>query len=326
MGGAQPTVMIWSESVDGLAELVTASRGLGSGRLRVVAAVVGAEARTTADLIARCGTDEVYTITAVDGATDSATVAAALQCVAATTGPDVVLVGASHLGADVAPRLAQHFGVPCASNCMSVALCEDGAIELERRVYGGRFIARQVLRARPAIATVQLKRYERAEVGVAEEAAVKEFEADLPPIRIQRTKIVPRSRSEVDITKAEVIIGAGRGIKRVEDLDLLNELARLLGGVVAGSRPLTGDLDWLPVDRRIGLSGQTVKPNLYVACGISGQIEHIVGMKGARTVVAINNDANAPIHEEADYSIVADLYEVLPELTRRLGGSASGQS
>src|SRR5262249_28109043 len=91
---------------------------------------------------------------------------------------------------------------------------------------------------------------------------------------------------------------------------------KALGGVLAGSRPLTGDVDWMPIDRRIGLSGQTVRPNLYVACGISGQIEHIVGMKSARTVVAINTDPKAPIHGEADYSVVADLYDIVPALQR----------
>jgi electron transfer flavoprotein alpha subunit len=94
--------------------------------------------------------------------------------------------------------------------------------------------------------------------------------------------------------------------------------------VLAGSRPLTGDLDWLPVDRRIGLSGQTVKPNLYIACGISGQIEHLVGIKGARTVVAINNDPKAPIHAEADYSIVGDLYDIVPALIQQCERVAAG--
>jgi electron transfer flavoprotein alpha subunit len=104
---------------------------------------------------------------------------------------------------------------------------------------------------------------------------------------------------------------------------MLEKLAQLLGGVLAGSRPLTGDMDWMSVDRRIGLSGQTVKPNLYLACGISGQIEHIVGMKGARTVVAINNDPKAPIHGESDYSIIGDLYEIVPALIRACEGKIS---
>jgi electron transfer flavoprotein alpha subunit len=129
---------------------------------------------------------------------------------------------------------------------------------------------------------------------------------------VRTQTISPRVRSAVDVTKANVIVAAGRGVKKKEDLALLEKLATALGAVLAGSRPLTGDVDWLPIDRRIGLSGQTVKPNLYIACGISGQIEHIVGMKGARTVVAINNDPKAPIHAEADYSIVSDLYDVIP--------------
>jgi electron transfer flavoprotein alpha subunit len=128
----------------------------------------------------------------------------------------------------------------------------------------------------------------------------------------------------VDDTTAEIMVAAGRGVWRVVDLALLEQLAQALGGVLAGSRPLTGDLDWLPVDRRIGLSGQTVKPNLYIACGISGQIEHLVGIKGARTVVAINNDPKAPIHAEADYSIVGDLYDIVPALIQQCERVAAG--
>jgi electron transfer flavoprotein alpha subunit len=126
------------------------------------------------------------------------------------------------------------------------------------------------------------------------------------------------------VTKAEVIVAAGRGVRQAEDLAQLERLAKALGGVLAGSRPLTGDLDWLPVDRRIGLSGQTVKPNLYIACGISGQIEHIVGIKDARTVVAINSDPKAPIHAEADYIVIGDLYEIVPALAEQCERAAAG--
>ena len=164
------------------------------------------------------------------------------------------------------------------------------------------------------IATVPPNRFPKAAPREGAEGALREIAVDLPTPRLRVRAAAARARSDVDVTKAEVIVAAGRGVKRVEDLALLNRLADALGGVLAGSRPLTGDVDWLPIDRRIGLSGQTVKPHLYIACGVSGQIEHVVGMKGARTVVAINTDPKAPIHADADYSIIGDLYEVVPAL------------
>ena len=176
-------------------------------------------------------------------------------------------------------------------------------------------MSRQLLKTAPRIATVPPKRFPRADRVSKPLGSTRTLSVELPAPRIKTVSVNPRSRSQVDISKAEVIVSAGRGVKKMEDLEQLQQLAELLGGVLAGSRPLTGDVDWLPADRRIGLSGQTVKPNLYIACGISGQIEHIVGMKGARTVVAINNDAKAPIHAEADYSVIGDLYEIVPALT-----------
>ena len=145
----------------------------------------------------------------------------------------------------------------------------------------------------------------------------------MPPQRMRVLSVVERERSSCDITKSEVIVAAGRGVKNREDLALIESLARELGGALAGSRPLTDDLKWLPMDCKVGLSGQTVRPRLYVACGISGQIEHMVGARPARTIVAINTDAAAPIHAEADYSVVGDLYELLPALIRFLSAERS---
>ena len=229
--------------------------------------------------------------------------------------PTLILLGATSAGSELAARVAQEIGVPCASDCMSLRIDADGGLEVERRVYGGRFVARQVISGTPKFATVQPKRFAMAEqIANDSSCEVTEITVEFGTPRVHLVSVSERARSQVDITKADVIIAAGRGIKRIEDLEMIERLANLLEGVVAGSRPLTGDVDWLPVDRRIGLSGQTVKPNLYIACGISGQIEHIVGIKDSRTVVAINNDPKAPIHMESDYSVTGDLYEIVPAL------------
>ena len=313
---ANDGVLVFSEVPDVLAEMI----GLGSelraatGR-RLVALAIGPDAKALGrDCLAR-GVDEALALEIGDDKAGAAeALAEALREAVQLSGADTILVGASRLGAEVAARLAHRLHAPCASDCIAVAFDPQGDLAIERRVYGGRFVARQVLAGHPMIATVPPNRLPRAAPREGAEGALREIAVDLPTPRLRVRAAAARARSDVDLTKAEVIVAAGRGVKRVEDLALLNRLADALGGVLAGSRPLTGDVDWLPVDRRIGLSGRTVKPHLYIACGVSGQIEHVVGMKGARTVVAINTNSKAPIHADADYSIIGDLYEVIPAL------------
>ena len=151
-------------------------------------------------------------------------------------------------------------------------------------------------------------------------APVRPVEATLDPSRIRQRPEAPfqEARQAVDLSQAERIVAVGRGIKAQEHLALASRLASALGAEMAASRPIC-DAGWLPMERQIGSSGQTVAPKLYVAVGISGAIQHVVGMKGARTIVAINKDPEAPIFEVADYGIVGDLFEVLPAITAALG-------
>lgn len=306
------SVLVFSEDPEILAQLLTAARQA-AGTGPVVALVVGGDPRAVADDLAARGADRILAVrTAADAQADAEALCAALHEAVRVAGPATILAGSTRAGAEVAARLAQSLGAPCASDCMHLEP-DGGALIVERRVYGGRFVARQAIEGTPRIVTVPPKRFAPAAPG-GTRGTVEELAVALPDPRVRRIRSADRARGDVDITKAEVIVAAGRGVRRREDLALIESLARVLGGVTAASRPLTGDVDWLPVDRRVGLSGQTVRPNLYIACGISGQIEHIVGMKAARTVVAINSDAKAPIHAEADYSIVGDLYEVVPAL------------
>lgn len=313
---ASMRILVYSDSADALGELLGVRSMLDAPeRTHLSVAAIGPAASAIAeDCLAR-GADEVLVLQlAADPLPAPEGIAIALGEAARTIDPDIILLGATRTGSDVMAQLAQALQVPAASECMALHLDADGSLAIERRIYGGRFVARQRLEGRPLIASVPPNRFPKAERMDHSHGTIRPLQVTLPRERVRTRSIAPRSRSAVDVTKAEVIVAAGRGIKKAEDLVLLDKLASALGGVLAGSRPLTGDLDWLPPDRRIGLSGQTVKPNLYIACGISGQIEHIVGMKGARTVVAINNDPKAPIHAEADYSLIGDLYEIVPAL------------
>src|SRR2546425_679218 len=162
----------------------------------------------------------------------------------------------------------------------------------------------------------------RADLVVARaagKAPVRAVSVELKPeqIRTKPLELFREAKQAVDLTQAPIIVAIGRGIKAPENIPIAEKLAKLLGGELAASRPIC-DEGWLPMERQIGSSGQTVAPKLYLALGISGAIQHVVGMKGARTIVAINKDANAPIFEVADYGIVGDIFEIMPALTEAL--------
>ena len=153
----------------------------------------------------------------------------------------------------------------------------------------------------------------------ASTAPVTPVSVELTPgqIRTKPLEIFREAKQAVDLTQAPILVSVGRGIKAPENIPMAEKLARLLGGELAASRPIC-DEGWLPMDRQIGSSGQTVAPKLYLALGISGAIQHVVGMKGSRTIVAVNKDQNAPIFEVADYGIVGDLFEIVPALIEEL--------
>jgi electron transfer flavoprotein alpha subunit len=307
-------ILLFSENPELVGELLTVGLELAALSHRsVTLAAIGGNAQALAeDGLARGANGVLLVHMLHNGAiTNDESIATGLCEAIRATAPAAVLISATRMGAETAARAAQMLQVPCVSNCIALELDKDCYLRVERRVHGGRFVSRQLLRTGPRIVTVPPKRFPQARKVTETNGSVSEITVEVPPPRLQTVSVDQRSRSRVDITKA-----AGRGVKKMEDLQLLAQLGKLLGGVLTGSRPLTGDADWMPVDRRIGLSGQTVKPNLYIAIGVSGQIEHIVGMKGARTVVAINNDAKAPIHGEADYSVIGDLYEVVPALIK----------
>jgi electron transfer flavoprotein alpha subunit len=308
----QDVVCIFSERQEIALELLAAGRELTDGELIAITSDADDDA-SVKELIAR-GATRVFLIEPVDGAQTGDLHVEALAQVVDRTAAAAVLIGATTHGTEVASRLAQRLTVGCASECTALAR-RDGELHIER-TFMGRFISREVIETRPAIATVQPRRFTPPQADASRNGEPQRLRVEVAPSRTPVVATRHREQSSVAIDKAEVVVAIGRGLKDKDDLRMIEELARALGGVVGASRPLTDDLEWLSPDVKVGLSGVTVKPKLYIACGISGQIEHNVGMRESGVVVAINSDPAAPIMQQADYCITGDLHEIVPALIK----------
>jgi len=239
---------------------------------------------------------------------------AAIEALIRKINPALVLFPHTYQVRDFAPRLATRFSQVLVSDVISVRM-EAGSPVFVRLLFQGKLNGDvRVSGPSPHFASLQAGAW-RADQLESGSSAVETFTPSLDASRIRQKPEAPfrESARAVDLTAAEIIVSVGRGIKEKENISVVAELANALGAELAASRPIC-DAGWLPMERQVGSSGQTVAPKVYLAVGISGAIQHLVGMKGAKTIVAINKDANAPIFEVADYGIVGDLFEVVPAL------------
>lgn len=234
--------------------------------------------------------------------------------------PARVLLAHTYQTRDFAPTLAARLDRSLITDCVGTKRIDD-ALAFVRPMFQGKFVADVVPEgAAPHFASFQIGAYRADAVARGEAPAPvrpASLSLDASAIRQKPEPPFKEAKQAVDLGQAERIVAVGRGIKSEEHLALAQELAKALGAELAASRPIC-DAGWLPMDRQVGSSGQTVAPKLYLALGISGAIQHLVGMKGSRTIVAINKDADAPIFEVADYGIVGDLFVILPELEKAL--------
>jgi electron transfer flavoprotein alpha subunit len=234
--------------------------------------------------------------------------------------PRLVLMPHTYQVRDFAPKLAAMLARTLISD--SVGFRKDGSkLLFTRQMFQGKFAADVSFACDPPhFVTFQSGAFrgDKAEAGVSA-APVETVKAQINDAAIRNKPEDPfkEAKQAVDLTQAEIIVSVGRGIKEQKNIELAKALAEALGGEIAASRPIC-DSGWLPMDRQIGSSGQTVAPKLYLAVGISGAIQHIVGMKGARTIIAINKDAEAPIFEIADYGVVGNLFDIVPALTEEV--------
>jgi electron transfer flavoprotein alpha subunit len=243
--------------------------------------------------------------------------ASAMEQVVRAADPQYVLMSHTYLVRDFAPKVAARFGKGLIGDCIRMNV-DAGAVTFTRRIFLGKLDADVVSDgAAPLFATFQSGAFRPDQARKGSTAPIEEMPVDVGEVRMKPEAPFQEMKQAVDLSKADVIVAVGRGIKSKENIALAEKLAEVLGGDLAASRPIC-DAEWLPIDRQIGSSGQTVAPKLYIALGISGAIQHLVGMKNSQTIVAINKDPEAPIFDIADYGIVGDLFEALPVLTEEI--------
>jgi electron transfer flavoprotein alpha subunit len=232
--------------------------------------------------------------------------------------PDIILVASTARGKEMAARVATRLNTGLCSDCIALNLHgETKTVEMERLVFGGAAVQKVTCPVRPAMATIPPKTFEPAVKQEGRQGDIRELPAPAPsPVKILERK--PRETEAKDISESRIVVCVGRGIEKEEDLALARELADTLGGEIGCTRPISEENHWLPEELCIGISGISVKPELYIGLGISGQVQHVTGIRDAKVICAVNTDENAPIFAAADYGIVGNLYDVVPKLIEDL--------
>ena len=282
--------------------------GKSLGALFVGASLAGAEAA------ASYGADQILKVE--DGklaAYSSDLYAQALADAVKVKGATVLLLGATALGKDVAPRAAARLGAGYAADVIALSI-DGGKLQAVRPVYAGKAFATVSFDSAVQVASTRPNVFAAADAAGA--GAVENLPAPAGDFKAIVKEILAKGGGKVDLTEANIIVSGGRGMKDGSNFKILEELAEALGGVVGASRAAV-DSGWgLPHSMQVGQTGKVVSPTLYIACGISGAIQHLAGMSGSKFIVAINKDAEAPIFKVADYGIIGDLFDVVPELTK----------
>ncbi len=289
---------------------------------RLCAVLIGNGLDGMAETLASYGADLVYVIdteTLETYSTDG--YRSAVSTLITRFKPNMMLFGATHVGRDLAPSVAAHLGLGLTADCTGLSITDDGLLLQTRPAFGGNLMADIVTpNTRPQMATVRPNVMTRPEPEDGRECEVVrvEFRIDAKNIRTEvLEEITGAVEGEKPVEEADIIISGGRGLGDPDGFDVLRKLARVLRGTIGCSRPVV-ELGWMPKSRQVGQSGKTVSPTLYVACGISGAIQHKVGIRNSDIIIAINKDAQAPIFEVASLGVVGDLYKIIPMLTEAI--------
>jgi electron transfer flavoprotein alpha subunit len=300
-------------------EAVQAARQLSSksgGRVKAV--YCGVQSAEGVKAVARSGVDQVLLVVdpELETYTSSRYLAALVGCLGDSP-PSAILLPATNHGKELAPALASSLGSGLATDCIGLDYSESSGIVVERPVYGGKASSSlEFSGSEPVIITLRPNAFRFDPVADSPEAPIIEHSPQWTErSRLLHLKEIIKGRGALDITEAKIVVSGGLGMQGPENFHLLEELAEVLGAAVGASRPVV-DNGWRDYSDQVGQTGRTVGPDLYIACGISGAVQHLAGMSSSKYIVAINKDPHAPIFDVADYGIVGDVLQVLPILIR----------
>jgi len=303
-------------------EVLGACRRIGDAvGAKVALVLAGKDAEPAGREAAARGADILYLIEHEElAAYRTEPFAKAIADLAAEKKPNAILLPATSQGKDLAPRLAARLGTGLASDCIEADTDSAGVLTFTRPIYAGKVLEKiSIPEARPQMATLRPKIFAPGEADPGRQPEVVKVAADLSPDVLGKTvkETIKASTGRVELTEADFIVSGGRGMKEPDQFKILEELADTLGVAVGASRAAV-DAGWRDHQDQVGQTGKTVTPTLYIACGISGAIQHLAGMSSAKCIVAVNKDPEAPIFKVADYGIVGDLFEVVPALKNAL--------
>ena len=286
------------------------------GQVDVVA--LGPGAAGCADTVAAYGASRLFVVEAEHAELYAPELYAACVAEAAKqSDAAALLVPGTAMGRDVAPRTTARLRTACATDLVEIEISDSGALSGKRPVYSGQaFACVAIPEARPGVASLRPNVFPAEKVDSPASVEVVSLDAPLAAadLGVRTVRVEKPDQQELDVAEAPVIVAGGRGLKEAGNFSLLRELAEVLGGAVGASRAVV-DSDWIAHAHQVGQTGKVVSPNLYIACGISGAVQHLAGMSSSKVIVAINKDPEAPIFKVADYGIVGDLFEILPALT-----------
>lgn len=306
-------ILVFSEQDTVAFELLSKARESGASS----AAVLGENVASKANDYYAYGAQKVYVgEDARLGDFQADVYADALARIVDASGAALVLIGSTKRGKELAGRLAQKLGCGAVTDAIGLAR-QDGKIAVQRYALGGNTVATDVITTERQVIAVMPKTFEASKQPASGETVRVELKLREPRVQIVERKA--KAAATADIESAETLVVVGKGLARQEDLALIEALAKALKGEVGCTRALAADLHWLGEERMVGISGKKCKPRLMVSLGVSGQIQHTVGILGSKLIVAINKDKAAPIFKIADYGIVGDLYQVAPKLTEKIG-------
>ncbi|MCM3129074.1 MULTISPECIES: electron transfer flavoprotein subunit alpha/FixB family protein [unclassified Paenibacillus] len=313
------TLLVYAENRDGklrqvALETLGAAQQIAGAQDRIQVVVAGSDITSAVSELVPYGADVIYTIEhpELEHYNPEAYISV-LKSVLQQAAPDLVLFGHTALGKDLAPLVAAHLAAGQISDITAIEV-EEGNAVFTRPLYAGKAFEKRVFENGPAVITIRPNNVAAATAPEGSASPIEDIAYPSPSLRTIVKDVVQKTTGKIDLSEAKIVVSGGRGVKSVDGFKPLEELADLLGGAVGASRGAC-DAGYCDYSLQIGQTGKVVTPEIYIACGISGAIQHLAGMSQSRVIIAINKDPEAPIFKVADYGIVGDLFDVVPLLT-----------